>query len=249
MSDIYLVEFGGEDSPGRAERDAEQRRLSARWTQRLAETVGLSELAAAEVASAVFDHRDQSGQPCLCGCHPRLDGLHDGGWDCRCRWDEARRERESRSWAEWLEDPVFDEFRAEHDAEEAAITEWLGTQVDVSARRVSSFAPEQWEGVIDGHSFYFRERGGQWRLEIDLEPTGEFAHRLIDVRDGEAVTEPVPIERGAVIADGLDSTLGSTPVEHLAHIVRTVRRHLGQEQCAHPGAVFYCPLCGAASTE
>jgi hypothetical protein len=144
---------------------------------------------------------------------------------------------------------VFDECRAEHDAEENAIAAWLGTQVDVSARRMSSFAPEQWEGVIDGHSFYFRERGGQWRIELDLEPTGEFVNRLIDVQDGEPLTEPVPIERGTVIADGLDSALGSTAVEHLAHIVRTVRRHLGQQQCAHPGAVFFCPLCGTASVE
>lgn len=248
MSDIYLVEFGGEDSPDGAERDAEHRRIRARWTRRLAEKLGLSETVAAEVMSVVFDHLDCSGQPCPCGCHPRLDGLHDGGWDCRCTWDEARREREARSWAEALNDPVYDEPRRQHAAEQAAITAWLGTQVDVSARRMTSFAPEQWEGGIDGHSFYFRERGGQWRLEIDLEPTGEFANRLVDVQDGEAVTEPVPIKRGEVIADGLDSALGSTPVEHLAHIVREVRRHLGREQCTHPGAVFFCPLCGAAST-
>jgi hypothetical protein len=35
------------------------------------------------------------------------------------------------------------------------------------------WAPEQWRGEVDGHSFYFRERGGNWDLEIDLRPTGQ----------------------------------------------------------------------------
>jgi hypothetical protein len=246
MSDLYLVDFGGEDSPRGAEREAEQRRMRARWSARLATQAGLTDAEAEKITSIVFDHFDQSGQRCLCGCHPRLDAFHDGGWDCPCTWDEQRCEHERKSLAELIDGPVYDELRSNHDAEEAAIAAWLAAQVEVTARRMSSFAPEQWEGVIDGLSFYFRERHGQWRIEIDVEPTGEFANRLVSVEDGEAITEPVPIERGEVIAEGLDTELGSTPVEHLAHIVRTVRRHLGQEQCTHPGAVFYCPLCGAA---
>jgi hypothetical protein len=220
--------------------------MRAQWSARLATQAGLTDAVADQVTSVVFDHVDQSGRRCPCGCHPRLDAFHDGGWDCPCTWDEQCRERERKSWAELLDDPVYDEFREEHDAEQAVIAAWLAAQVEVTARRMSSFGPEQWEGVIDGHSFYFRERHGQWRIEIDLQPTGEFANRLVGVEDGEAVTEPVPTERGEVIAEGLDTELGSTSVEHLAHIVRTVRRHLGQEQCAHPGAVFFGPLCGAA---
>ncbi len=44
-----------------------------------------------------------------------------------------------------------------------------GCQVAVEAERTTSFAPEQREGTVDGHSFYFRERHGTWRIELDLD--------------------------------------------------------------------------------
>jgi hypothetical protein len=34
--------------------------------------------------------------------------------------------------------------------------------------------PEEWRGEVDGHSFYFRERHDEWRIEVDLRPSGRF---------------------------------------------------------------------------
>lgn len=119
--------------------------------------------------------------------------------------------------------------------------------MDVSATRTTSCAPEQWSGTIDGHSFYFRERHGEWQLEVDLQPTGEHASRLVDVSDdGDLVTEPVPIEVGEVIARGVESQLGDSAVDHLDFMVTAVRQHLWARQCDHAGALFFCPKCGAA---
>jgi hypothetical protein len=80
--------------------------------------------------------------------------------------------------------------------------------------------------------------------------SGRFAQKLVRVDDeGELVTEPVPIMEGDVIAEGIGSQLGATPVDHLAFIVRTARDHLWGEQCDHAGALFYCPVCGHRMTE
>jgi hypothetical protein len=56
--------------------------------------------------------------------------------------------------------PAARELSAAHRREEDTIVAWLSSQPGVDARRTSSYAPEQWEGTVDGHAFYFRERGG-----------------------------------------------------------------------------------------
>ncbi|KXP03899.1 hypothetical protein AXK60_19265 [Tsukamurella pseudospumae] len=127
----------------------------------------------------------------------------------------------------------------------AAVAEWLSTEPDVEASRTVMACPEVWEGRIDGHSFYFRERHGDWRIELDLAPNGTFAERVVGTEDGEFITEPVELESGEVIAEGVDSQLGDSAVEHLALIVRTVRDHLRSGGCQHPGAARFCPSCGA----
>jgi hypothetical protein len=115
----------------------------------------------------------------------------------------------------------------------------------VDARRTSSYAPEQWEGTVDGHSFYFRERTGLWRIELDLAPSGSYAQRLVQVGvDGRFVTETVPIMEGELIARGVDADLGRTPVEHIAFVVWTIRDHLRGVGCGHQGARLFCPDCG-----
>lgn len=35
--------------------------------------------------------------------------------------------------------------------------------------------PEEWHGEVDGHSFYFRERHDEWRIVLDLRPSGRFS--------------------------------------------------------------------------
>lgn len=53
-------------------------------------------------------------------------------------------------------------------AAEADLQTWLADQPGVVVGRHGGPVPEQWEGQADGHSFYFRERGGEWDIELDL---------------------------------------------------------------------------------
>jgi hypothetical protein len=110
------------------------------------------------------------------------------------------------------------EVRKQYQREERAIAAWLSGQRGVEARRITSLAPGQWEGSVDGHPFCFRERGGCWRLEL-----------------GPA---------GGVIAEGAGNQLGTTPTEHIAFIVAKIRDHLLAARCDHAGALSFCPQCG-----
>ena len=47
--------------------------------------------------------------------------------------------------------------------------------------------PEQWTGEVDDHSFYFRERHAQWRIETDLRPSGRFI-RTVTGTDNDGAT-------------------------------------------------------------
>ena len=241
---MYIVRFGGDPDEFRARQEAELLRLRARYVRHLVATADVDEATAERVIAVLFDHRTADGRLCPCSCHPRLSDQHDDGFDCSCGWDEARRAERSRSFARLLDDPAAEALREQHASEEAAISRWLASQTAVTAERTSSYVPEQWAGTIDGHSFYFRERHGTWRIELDLEPSGRFAERVVDVRDGEFVTEPEPILEGTVIAEGADSQLGTTPVDHLAFIVTTIRDHLWARECDHAGALLFCPKCG-----
>lgn len=254
VSDLYIVDFSGDDDERarrEAERDAEFRRLAERYSRYLAETAGLDEPTVRRVIAALFDWRAADGRRCPCGCHPTLSSQHGDGLDCRCRWDPARRETEAkRRWHALEDNEALAGLRAEFAREEEEIAAWLAGQPDVDVRRTTSMAPEQWEGTVDGHSFYFRERGGFWRIELDLAESGRFAQRLVRVADDDSlVTEPVSIMEGEVIAEGIDSQLGETPAAHAAFIVRTIRDHLWSTQCDHAGALFYCPKCGQRMRE
>lgn len=253
MADLYVVDFsGGEEERARreAEREAERARLHGRYVRHLIARAGVDDPTARRVIAALFDHADREGRRCECGCHPRLSAEHDDGFDCRCTWDEARRAAETRRWEAFWDSPAAAELRGRHRREEEAIAAWLAGQQGVEATRTTSMAPEQWEGSVDGHSFYFRERHGFWRIELDLRESGRFAQRLARMgEDGKPVTEPVPIREGDVIAEGIDSQLGATPIDHIAFIVWTIRDHLWGGQCDHAGALFYCPKCGHRMTE
>ena len=54
--------------------------------------------------------------------------------------------------------------------------------------RSGGFAPEQWYGSVDGHRFSFRERHDEWRIELDLRPSGRFARVWVggDLDDEDA---------------------------------------------------------------
>ncbi len=246
MSDLFIFNVGGDDADERrARQEAERLRLRARYQQHLAQTVGIDEPTAERVMAALFDPMDRKGTRCPCSCHPSLSELHDDGFGCNCTWDEARRAKKMRSWTEFLDGPETAALREHHAEEEKSIADWVAGQPDVRAERTTQYAPEQWKGAVDGHSFYFRERHGSWRIEVDLEPSGRFADRLVEVRKGgEVVTELTPIMEGQVIAEGIDSQLGESAIAHIDFIVRAIRDYLWVRQCDHLGALFFCPKCG-----
>jgi hypothetical protein len=244
VSDIYVFRPG--DSPQwRAQRAAEQAQrtgIRERWIDRVTQTLAIDAATVRRVVTTLFDHPATDGE-CSCSCHPRFELTHDGGFDCPCTWSAERREQVR---AAWLEDaPWREELREAADREQRELEAWLSGEPGVTARRTCFAAPEIWEGAIDGRSFFFRERHGQWRIEIDLAPDGRFAERLTGVgSDGELQTEPVELTSGIEIASGLDEDLGGTAVEHLAFVVETVRAHLRAESCRHEDARAYCPDCG-----
>jgi hypothetical protein len=248
MGDLYIVDFGSDDDERArraAEQDAERKRLYHRYVRHLADRAAVNKPTALRIVAALFDHHDAAGRQCHCSCHPRLSSQHGDGFDCPCTWDEARQAEATRQWAEFWDSQEASELRMTQQREEAAIIAWLAGQSDVDARRTSSMAPERWEGTVGGHTFYFREGGGHWRIELDLRESGRFARRLVQVAEnGDFITEPVPVMEGEVIAEGIDAQLGATAEEHIAFIVQTIRDHLWSAQCDHVGALFYCPKCG-----
>lgn len=245
MGDLFLVNLGGDDDNERSRREAERLRLRDRYVLHIVHVLQIDQHTAKQVTAALFDHLDSEGRRCVCGCHPRLSPLHDGGFDCPCKWDETRRAEERQRLVTLQDTRAAAELREQHAAEEEAVAAWLDGQPGVEANRTTSYAPEQWEGTVDEHSFYFRERHGFWQIELDLEATGRFADRLVDVLpNGEIMTELFPVREGDEIAQGIDSELGDTPISHIAFIVRTIRDHLWRLECDHSGALFFCPKCG-----
>ena len=129
----------------------------------------------------------------------------------------------------------------------------LPAEPGVTVRSHGGCAPEQWWGTVDGHSFYFRERHDIWRIELDLRLTGRFVTALVD--EG---TEQHELEAGDVIADGTTGVAGYGEglVGRITFIVRTIRHHLGREDCTVHTArraaleallgrpLRWCPECG-----
>lgn len=245
MPGPYLVNFGSHDDDRPSPHEAEQARIRPRYVALLIDKAGLDEMTADVVIAALFDAKRSDGRDCICSCHPSFSSLHDDGFDCSCSWTDERRARSAREWEEWSSSPESEEQEAHFEAERAAIAQWVAGNPGVVAEQTTSMIPEQWEGTVDGHSFYFRERHDQWHLEIDLEPTGRFANRIVGTSsDRSFETEPESIDQGRVIAEGSYSQLPIGALGHLEFIVHTIRDYLFAESCDHDGALFYCPQCG-----
>ena len=172
--------------------------------------------------------------------------------------------RSGATFREYLDDtdefwrsPGGQRLQAVHEAAEADLEAWLADQPGVVVHSHGGYAPEQWEGEVDGHSFYFRERDTDWDIEIDLRPSG----RVMRVRDGGTEDGATPDQRdeiveGDVVASGRTAAqgYGHSPRERAAFIVETIREHLTRQACTHPGlqaiaAVLgvparWCPRCG-----
>lgn len=134
-----------------------------------------------------------------------------------------------------------------------------GPQPGVAVSSRGGVYPEQWEGAVDGRSFYFRERWDDWRIELDLKPSGRFANAVIGVDDGQIETKEAEDLTGEVIASG-DTYVdgyGETLTQRAQFIVGNIRVHLARQNCTHHGGdlsrvrdildeqMRWCPLCGA----
>jgi hypothetical protein len=261
----------------RAERQRHQGEARRRYLERLVralEELGEpgDQIAVARVAlDALCSWVDiESGEPCLCSCHPRLPSgdLHDYGFGCRC---QKTRDENLACWTDWrMQNEAFwasaegQSLTAARQAEEEALAGWLRGHPLVTVSSHGGMCPEQWEGEVDGHSFYFRERHDQWRLELDLRPVGRF-YKVLVAADGEdeAGYEQREVTEGEVIAEGTVAApgYGASPIERIAFIVDTVRSHILRQDCRIHSVgrddlerrlghlAGWCPACGARLTE
>jgi hypothetical protein len=161
---------------------------------------------------------------------------------------------------EYWASPEGQAMKARREAEETALAAWLATEPDVVVTRHGGCAPEVWEGSIDGHTFYFRERHDHWRIELDLRPTGRQYKAWVDgPLDDDASFEFRDVLEGDVIAEGTTRVggYGDTPLDRIRFIARTIRSHLGRTSCTvHEGPslhrlrvllrsdLYWCPACG-----
>ncbi len=257
---------------GREQRERVRAEVRGRYREYLAGVFAdrgvadAAELAGAAI-DALFDWRSvATGDRCECGCHPRLsDGdLHDAGFGCGCTKtaDEHRRE-----WKQWQADsvafwdsPEGQRIQQQRDAQEAELQEWLAAQPGVVVSRHGGVYPEQWEGSVDGHGFYFRERWGDWYLELDKRPAAQSRCGGAGVDDtGSAAAEDIEHAGGEVIAQGsvFAAGYGDTLTQRARFILGTIRVHLARRTCSHHGVemaalhavlgeqVRWCPSCGA----
>ncbi|GFG53368.1 hypothetical protein CQY20_12510 [Mycolicibacterium agri] len=244
----------------------------SRYRAYLAEVLGGHGIAdsgaVAEVALAVLtEWRDiETGELYRCSCHPQLpsSSLHDFGFDCNCTRTCAQQRGSFRQLlsaiGEYWQSLQGLQIRAADEAAEENLQAWLAQQPGVVVHSHGGWAPEQWRGTVDGHSFYFRERGGDWDLEIDLRPTGRSV-RIVDGHnvDGTTSYRQQDLERGDIIASGTVNTdgYGTTPAERAHFIVTTIRDHLTRTGCTHHRdkldaissligtAARWCANCGA----
>ena len=256
-----------------AERDRQRREGRQRYHDRLLAALPLlDELPdLASRADAILDNlfivtRRGEGDECHCSCHPHLpdNDLHDYGFACACQLTAEERRSSFAEWQasldEYWESPAGRAQTAIRQAEEDELIARLGANPDVVVTTHGGLAPEQWRGSVDGHSFYFRERHGDWRIELDLRPSGHFYRAWTggDL-DDDANFEVRETDAGDVIAEGTTGAAGygQTPVERARFIVDTIRVHLRRQHCEVHTAVEgadlefciaraygWCPACG-----
>lgn len=121
---------------------------------------------------------------------------------------------------EFRQSPEGQQLQAAQQAAEADLQAWLADQPGVVVGRHGGQVPEQWEGQVDGHSFYFRERGGDWDIELDLH------------EQQPSITKGDLIATGTITAHGY----GESPRERAAFIVTTIRNHLRHTRTAEATA-------------
>jgi hypothetical protein len=245
---LYVIDFS--DVPGAADYREQRERVRAearrRYHDYLTDALGAHQSAdCSELADVALDTLTawrylDSGERCQCGCHPQLpeSDLHDYGFACPCTQtrDERRAAFEQcRTGIDaFWSSGEGQRIRAAELAAEAELEAWLTAQRDVVVRSHGGYAPEQWWGDVAEHSFYFRERHGEWRIEVDLRPSGATARALLGTgADGEPLYEEHQLEEGEVVASGTTDVegYGTTPLQRAMFIVDAIRMHLRRREC------------------
>lgn len=111
---------------------------------------------------------------------------------------------------EYRRSPEGQQFEATMQAAEADLQAWLANQPGVVIHRHGGQVPERWEGEVDGRSFHFRERGGEWTIELDLQ----------EQPDGLSRVEFIAF--GTIANEGY----GDSPQQRAMFIVATIRKVL-----------------------
>ena len=180
------------------------------------------------------DHREQDATDYLFASGTNTRRLLDAALDERR--GEAGELRPAVAFRQFLDgmdefwrSPIGQQRHAARQAAEAELQAWLADQPGVVVHSHGGYAPEQWKGDVDGHSFYFRERDTDWDIEIDLRPSGRFM-RVVDGTNDDGTTRyrQDEIVVGDVIATGTTAAegYGESPRERAAFIVTTIRDHL-----------------------
>lgn len=271
--ELYIVRPPDPGDEWRADRERVRRESRRRHLERMEATLAVADActnAPQQRAEAVLDGffgsvRRETGERCSCSCHPQLPetDLHDHGADCPCGHTTEERRARWLAWqtenAEFWASPEGRDIETARQVEDDALSGWLAAQPGVVVTLHGGWAPEQWRGSVDGHSFYFRERHDHWRIELDPAPSGRFVEvwRGVDP-DDEAARELTELDEGEVIAEGTTSAdrCGETPVERARFLVDTIRTHLRRRGCTtHTtgrasleqllgGPLAWCPACG-----
>lgn len=270
--ELYVVKPS--DWPGadewRAKHESDKAEARGRYLQLATAELDASGVAdPAALAESLFDllfmHGRQDDRDCACGCHPHLPAsdFHDFGFACPCSQSPGERSANANEWraeidAYWAS-PEGRATTAQRQAEEAELAVWIADHPGVELTSHGGWAPEQWNGTVDGRRFYFRERHDAWRIELDLRPSGRFARVWTggDLGDEDSI-EVRELEEGDVIAEGTTGAVGfgHTPAERADFIVTTIRDHLRRVACevhrsVRPeltrgpgGEVRFCSACG-----
>ncbi|MDQ6837931.1 MAG: hypothetical protein M3137_06235 [Actinomycetota bacterium] len=270
--DLHIISFPDVGEDRRQEQERQRAEGRRRYVDDLAGVLAGLGVAPGDVerwAETLVDHllvaRRDGGERCLCSCHPRLPetDFHGYGFACSCRLSPEERRASLAAWR-----TEMDAYRESADgraeaaarqAEEDELVAWLVGHPHVVVTSHGGWAPEQWRGSVEGHSFSFRERHEQWRIELDLVPSGRFSQvwRGGDLDDDRNV-ELKELDEGDVIAEGTTGVAGygQNPVERIAFIAGVVGNHLRGQRCqvhtserdawercvGHPLA--WCPACG-----
>jgi hypothetical protein len=271
--ELYVTDMTGDRRAAKYRERLERARREARQRYRdhLTTVFALRGVAEpGEVADATINALTEwryvdTGEHCRCSCHTRLpeSDLHDYGFGCVCARPSEDRRRAFDEWrngiAAFWRSIEGQRIKAAEQAAEAELQAWLALQNGVSVHSHDGLAPEQWRGEVDGHSFYFRERHDEWRIELDLRPSGRFVRAIADTDNGGAIRyQEQEVDEGDVIAHGTIAAegYGATSVERAQFIVETIQIHLDRQACTHHldelssieailgTKALWCPACG-----